>query len=53
MSEKKNIKNTIYKNPKPSDIAERHYVTIDHLGRVFKRYTGMSMREYRSKRHYR
>ena len=30
------IKNTIYKNPKPSDIAERHYVTIDHLGRVWQ-----------------
>ena len=92
------IRNTIYQNLKPSEIAARRFVTVDHLGRVFKqdgydcinslrveitkdilentdrpiehipmvfniklkylqqifkRYTGMSMREYRSKYHYR
>ncbi|MCI8403288.1 MAG: AraC family transcriptional regulator [Clostridia bacterium] len=40
------IRNTIYQNPKPSEIASHRFVTIDHLGRVFKQETGMTITQY-------
>ena len=40
------IQNTIYQNPKPSQIAAHRFVSLDHLGRVFKRETGMTITEY-------
>ncbi len=40
------IKNTIYQNPKPSEIAAHRFVTVDHLGRVFKQETGMTVTQY-------
>ncbi|MGN1116761.1 MAG: hypothetical protein ACI4TH_09345, partial [Candidatus Ornithomonoglobus sp.] len=40
------IRNTIYQNPKPSEIAAHRFVTIDHLGRVFKQETGMTVTQY-------
>ncbi|MGN0163765.1 MAG: AraC family transcriptional regulator [Candidatus Ornithomonoglobus sp.] len=40
------IRNTIYQNPKPGEIASHRFVTVDHLGRVFKQETGMTITEY-------
>ena len=40
------IRNTIYQNPKPSVIAAHRFVTVDHLGRVFKQETGMTLTQY-------
>lgn len=40
------IRNTIYQNPKPSEIAAHRFVTVDHLGRVFKQETGMTVTQY-------
>lgn len=40
------IKSTIYQNPKPGEIAARRFVTIDHLGRVFRQETGMTVTQY-------
>lgn len=40
------IKSTIYQNPKPREIAEHRFVTVDHLGRVFKQETGMTVTQY-------
>ena len=36
------IRNTIYQNLKPSEIAAHRFVTVDPLGRVFKQETGMT-----------
>ena len=36
------IRNTIYQNLKPSEIAAHRFVTVDHLGRVFKQEMGMT-----------
>lgn len=40
------IKSNIYQNPKVSEIAGRRFITADHLGRVFKKETGMSIIQY-------
>lgn len=40
------IRNTIYQNPKPGEIASHRFVTTDHLGRVFKQETGMTITQY-------
>lgn len=40
------IRSTIYQNPKPSEIAAHRFVTVDHLGRVFKQETGMTITQY-------
>lgn len=40
------IRNSIYQNPKPSEIAKHRFVTTDHLGRVFKQETGMTITQY-------
>lgn len=40
------IRNNIYHNPKPSEIAAHRFVTTEHLGRVFKQETGMTMTQY-------
>lgn len=40
------IKSTIYQNPKPGEIAAHRFVTVDHLGRVFKKETGMTVTQY-------
>ncbi len=40
------IRSAIYKNPKPSEIAARRFVTREHLGRVFKQETGMTITQY-------
>lgn len=40
------IRNTIYTNPKPSEVASHRFVTADHLGRVFKQETGMTVTQY-------
>lgn len=37
------IKNTIYDNPKTSEIAAHRFVTREHLGRVFKKETGLTI----------
>lgn len=40
------IKNTIYDNPKTSEIAAHRFVTREHLGRVFKKETGLTITQY-------
>lgn len=40
------IRSTIYSNPKPSEIAAHRFVTREHLGRVFKQETGMTVTQY-------
>lgn len=40
------IKAYIYQNPTLSEIASRRFVTADHLGRVFKKETGMTIIQY-------
>ncbi len=40
------IRHTIYSNPKPGEIAAHRFVTTDHLGRVFKKETGMTVTQY-------
>ena len=40
------IKSTIYQNPKTGEIAAHRFVTVDHLGRVFKKETGMTVTQY-------
>lgn len=40
------IRNNIYKNPKPSEIARHRFMTTEHLGRVFKQETGMTVTQY-------
>lgn len=40
------IRNNIYRNPKVKEIAGRRFVTADHLGRIFKRETGMTIIQY-------
>lgn len=40
------IRDTIYQNPKPGEIAAHRFVTVDHLGRVFKQETGMTITQY-------
>lgn len=40
------IRSTIYSNPKPSEIANHRFVTADYLGRVFKQETGMTITQY-------
>lgn len=43
------IHNTIYTNPKPSEIAAHRFVTREHLGRVFKKETGITITQYINK----
>lgn len=43
------IHDTIYQNPKPGEIAAHRFVTTDHLGRVFKQETGMTVTQYINK----
>ncbi len=40
------IKNTIYDNPKTSEIAAHRFVTREHLGRIFKKETGLTITQY-------
>ena len=40
------IKNTIYDNPKTSEIAAHRFVTREHLGRVLKKETGLTITQY-------
>ncbi len=40
------IKNTIYDNPTTSEIAAHRFVTREHLGRVFKKETGLTITQY-------
>ncbi len=40
------IKNTIYDNPTASEIAAHRFVTREHLGRVFKKETGLTITQY-------
>lgn len=40
------IHSTIYSNPKPHEIAAHRFVTREHLGRVFKKETGMTVTQY-------
>ncbi|MCC8169439.1 MAG: AraC family transcriptional regulator [Oscillospiraceae bacterium] len=43
------IREYIYQNVKPSELAAHRYVTREHLGRVFKEETGMTLTEYINK----
>lgn len=40
------IHSSIYKNPKPRDVAANRYVTTEHLSRMFKKELGMTVTQY-------